>query len=310
MASGSEIDDENKVVYSEITAINDLFSAVVTLTSPPLPTLPEDVIPEILCRLSVKLLLQLRCVCKSWNALISDSKFVKKHLRMSTTRRLHFLSYPGRPQNKYILTSYPLDSILTNPKANFTQFEYSPNNFNGVYPRACFQQFIGSCNGILCFADDYKGLVILWNPSIRKFKELPLFTKPKNHWQMAFGFGYDSSKDKYKVVVVLDYYMPHTTIEGSWVEKIEVKVHTLGTNIWRNIQGYPFAGVPVWGPGKFVSGTINWLVSGSPRFIVSFDLANESYQKILLPIGGEDMCDLWSLGVLRDNGLLMRDFWW
>jgi F-box interacting protein len=219
---------------------------------------------------------------------------------MSTTRRLHFLSYPGRPHNKYILTSYPLDSILTNPKANFTQFEYSPNNFNGVYPRACFQQFIGSCNGILCFADDYKGLVILWNPSIRKFKELPLFTKPKNHWQMAFGFGYDSSKDKYKVVVVLDYYMPHTTNEGSWVEKIEVKVHTLGTNIWRNIQGYPFGGVPVWGPGKFVSGTINWLVSGSPRFIVSFDLVNESYQKILPRIGGEDMCDLWSIGVLRD----------
>ncbi|MCI58181.1 F-box protein, partial [Trifolium medium] len=43
---------------SEITATNNLFSAVVTLTSPPLPTLPEDVIPEILCRLPVKLLLQ------------------------------------------------------------------------------------------------------------------------------------------------------------------------------------------------------------------------------------------------------------
>jgi F-box interacting protein len=42
------------------------------------------------------------------------------------------------------------------------------------------------------------------------------------------------------------------------------------------------------------------LVSGSPRFIVSFDLANESYQKILPRIGGEDMCDLWSIGVLRD----------
>ncbi|MCH81608.1 F-box/kelch-repeat protein [Trifolium medium] len=77
MASGSEMDD------LEITATNNLFSAVVTLMSPPLPTLPEDVIPQILCRLPVKLLIQLRCVCKSWNALISDSEFLKKHRRMS-----------------------------------------------------------------------------------------------------------------------------------------------------------------------------------------------------------------------------------
>jgi F-box interacting protein len=293
----------------EIT--NQLLVVPSSLQELPLPVLPLDVIPEILCRLPVKLLLQLRYVCKSWNSLISDPKFAKKQFRVSTTRNLHFLLYTHR-SGKYILTSYPIDSIFTNITSNFIQFEYSPNSFDGDYPWFNHYNFIGSCDGILCIADGYKGLVILWNPSIRKFKELSLFQKPNviTHVHMSFGFGYDSSKDNYKVVVVLDYVMPDPTIsENNWVNKIEVKVHTLGTGIWRSIQEYPFGGVPV--PvmersGKFVSGTINWLFSKEsfckcPRFIVSFDLANESYQKILPPnFGGVDVCNLSALGVLRD----------
>ncbi|MCI23953.1 F-box/kelch-repeat protein, partial [Trifolium medium] len=79
----------------------------------PLPTLPFDLIPEILCKLSVKFLVQLRCVCKSWNFLIStDTKFIQKHLDMSTTRGLHFLRN-SESLGKYILKSFPLDSVLS-----------------------------------------------------------------------------------------------------------------------------------------------------------------------------------------------------
>jgi F-box interacting protein len=294
----------------EIT--NQISVVPSSLQELPLPVLPLDVIPEILCRLPVKLLLQLRCVCKSWKSLISDPKFAKKQFRVSTTRNLHFLLYTYN-SGKYILTSYPIDSIFTNITTNFAQFEYSPNNFNGDYPRLNYYNFIDSCDGILCIADGYKGLVILWNPSIRKFKELSLFQKPNvcTHIHMSFGFGYDSSKDNYKVVVVLNYIMPDSILLGqnNWVYKTEVKVHTLGSGIWRSIQEVPFGGFPVplmWRSGKFVSGTINWLFTKelfqvSSWFIVSFDLANESYQKILPPnFGGVDVCDLSALGVLRD----------
>ena len=229
-------------------------------------------------------------------------KFIQKQLRVSTTRNVHFLDY-AHESGRYILTSYPLDSIFTNITSNFTRSEYFSNHFDGDRTYGNLYCFIGSCNGIVCLADDHKGLVILWNPSTRKFKELPLFEKPYLFYQnhlMTFGFGYDSSKNNYKVVVVLHY-------EGSLGEVAQVKVHTLGTNIWRSIQKYPFGGVSV--PvmkGEFVSGTINWLFSKEslwayPRFIVSFDLVKESFQKISPPnLGGMDVCDLSALGVLRD----------
>jgi hypothetical protein len=62
-----------------------------------------------------------------------------------------------------------------------------------------------------------------------------------------------------------------------------------------------------------VSCTINWLVNHLDKknqyFIVSFDLGNESYQKILLPDYGEvdDIYKL-SLRVKCIKGLLVHDF--
>ncbi|XP_058775511.1 F-box/kelch-repeat protein At3g23880-like [Vicia villosa] len=100
---------------------------------------------------------------------------------------------------------------------------------------------------------------------------------------MSYGFGYHSvaADHYYKVVVVL------------WkgccgAPKTQVKLNTLGTNIWKNIDEFPFGTVPhPKKSGKYVSGTINWLASSrhrsSPHFIVSLDLGNESYQKLLLP---------------------------
>ncbi|KAL3591946.1 hypothetical protein D5086_010586 [Populus alba] len=52
--------------------------AMETMTGDPLP---EDVIIEILSRLPVKNLLQFKCVCKSWYAIITSPNLISKHLR-------------------------------------------------------------------------------------------------------------------------------------------------------------------------------------------------------------------------------------
>jgi hypothetical protein len=277
MALSSEGGDElNNTVYSPIFPKRQQLTG--TLTSPslhaqPLPSLPFELIEEILSRLPVKLLLQLRCACKSWNSLISDHKFAKKHLSLSTTHNVHWVEY----SHKYILKSYQLDSGFTNcTNSAFPQFD------SYIY-------IVGSCNGILCLASKYYANsfnVRLLNPTIRKLKELPpLVSKSQTNRNILrmYGFGYDPVGDNYKVVSVLCV-IDHI-FSGNSVEEDEVKVHTLGTNSWKIIPMLPFPVVPVQKSGQCVSGTINWLASKDTKrnqcFILSLDLGNESYQKVL-----------------------------
>jgi len=118
---------------------------------------------------------------------------------------------------------------------------------------------------------------------------------------MMYGFGYDLVNDNYKVVSVLrvvEY------ICGNFVKEDEVKVYTLGSNSWKRIPMFPFVVVPIQKSGQCVSGTINWLVSKdtekSQCFILSLDMRNDSYQKVLLPNDGKvDGCSL-HFSVLRD----------
>ncbi|GAU42677.1 hypothetical protein TSUD_131050 [Trifolium subterraneum] len=167
------------------------------------PSLPLDLVEEeILTRLPVKLHFQIRCVCKSWNSLISDPKFAKKHPVMSTTSRLYFLS-SAHLIRRNMITSSPLQCVFTTVS---TKLEYPQNNIEYV--------IVGSCNGILCVASQYTSCIQLWNPSIRKVKELPPFEEPPYPLDRhIYGFGYDFVTDNYKVVVISFYHMPDDLLE-------------------------------------------------------------------------------------------------
>jgi F-box interacting protein len=109
-----------------------------------------------------------------------------------------------------------------------------------------------------------------------------------------FSFGYDHSSDTYKVVACLC-----NVYVGVW--KPLVKVHTLGTNSWRTIQDFPSDSICVGMSGKFVSGTINWLIDESTTCnIISLDFEKESYLEIMQPDYGGVTLTCLTLGVLRD----------
>lgn len=237
MASSSENNDQNNDVadYSlmkeEITAISNQLLSAVTLTPPPhslhMPSLSEDLVIEILCRLPVKLLLQLRCVCKSWNHLISHPKFAKKHLSTSR-RRLHLVTHTNIP-GKYVIDSYPLDSVFTGITTNITSFvEYYENDRFTKY-----DYIVGSYDGIVCLVEYFENAVLLWNPSIRKFKQSPSWKMPPMGGRLRYGFGYDHVSDAYKVVVAIGY---TANYNGTDVDKTELKVYTLGIPMF----GKPF----------------------------------------------------------------------
>ncbi|XP_058785034.1 F-box/kelch-repeat protein At3g23880-like [Vicia villosa] len=257
-----------------------------------LPYLPIDLVPDIFCWLPVKLLVQLRCMCKSWNSLISDRSFTRKHLSLSTTRRLHYQHKP----REFIHNSYPLESVLTNRSTKVPERWVHLN---------CIA---GSCDGILCISDKPNCLALFWNPSIRKFKESPPFQNFEilNKVYSTYGFGYDRVSDNYKVVVLYNSEPDFPTITT-------VKIHTLGTNFWKTIPTFP-SGTHVFDEqsGTHVRGTLNWIAytgrrQQGPLLIASFDLGKESYQK-LLPPDHPEICQLYlTLAVLRDCLCLISD---
>jgi len=92
-------------------------TSTATLTPQPLPF---DLVTKILCWLPVKHLLQLRCVCKSWNSLISnDSNFARKHLRFSTSN--HDKLFFNRIDHSFAYIFATCDKLL-NLGGSFLQF--------------------------------------------------------------------------------------------------------------------------------------------------------------------------------------------
>ncbi|CAL5202493.1 unnamed protein product [Lathyrus oleraceus] len=275
-----------------------------------LPTLPFDLISEIVSRLPVKSLLQFRCVSKSWKSLISDPIFARKHLNLSTTRRLLCLSY-DKHSHRFFLNSYSLQSIFRDTDYNITRLEYPSDN---ICKGSLSHYAVGSCDGILCVATcrfflDFKPLVVLWNPSIRKFKELPPFENPPglDRLYMSYGFGYDHASHDYKVVVIYNL----LGINGGIVwDTTKAKVYTLSTDSWRTIQPFPFDSVSSYQQGRYVSGSINWLAYSKgthQRCIISFDLGHETYQMIRMPLGLERTPKDPVFSVLRDWLCLIFD---
>ena len=152
-----------------------------------------------------------------------------------------------------------------------------------------------TCDGILCFTpstskDD--NFIVLWNPSIRKFKRVPPLGYQGRIFFTRYSFGYDPFIYNYKIIVV--YFSRES-------EKNEISVYTLGTDYWRRIQDFPFSR-HISGPGIFVKDTVNWLAfedfDCGMLAIASLDLEKESYQIILIPDVNSDK--YWSLEVLRD----------
>ncbi|XVF57104.1 hypothetical protein PTKIN_Ptkin06aG0176900 [Pterospermum kingtungense] len=145
--------------------------------------LPEDlVLAEIMTRLPPKSILRFRCLSKSWKVSLSSSDFITMHLN-----RVQQCKYDDMQHLILRSTDDSLQSINyeADPKtASHLDFpsKYSHHNY---FPNL---GVLGSCNGLLCVALSRKTL-ILWNPSIKEFKELPLSSPLDDENRDRVGFG-------------------------------------------------------------------------------------------------------------------------
>ncbi|KAG6396682.1 hypothetical protein SASPL_142837 [Salvia splendens] len=247
--------------------------------------LPEEIIQDILLRLPVKSLLKSRCVSKSWNSLISSSRFVKSHLKHSAEnadfanhRIIFTLLNPT-----YTLKQCSVNSLMREPLV------VAPNlDFPNLTPHSTVW-VVGSCNGIICLAIDEDD-VFLWNPATRKSKQLPsAVVEMKPGFYYSWGFGYCELEGDYKVVgLFCDY------DDGGLRESV-VKIYSLRADSWKRIGDFSF-GVPYDDTGKFAGGKLHFAASkgmefGSSWNIVSLDLESEAYGIVEQPSYGEGFSD-------------------
>ncbi|MCD9642360.1 hypothetical protein HAX54_029143 [Datura stramonium] len=157
---------------------------------------------------------------------------------------------------------------------------------------------LGSCDGLFCISTGSHDL-FLWNPSIRKLKELP-FSGSNVHCSsyLAYGVGYNECQDDYKVVEVMG--CSHS--DYGFIN--EFRVYNLRTNSWEMILEYPSV-IFCNDPAKFVNGRLHWIATrvtdkNDSWFVSSLNLMDKSYEKVALPDLDDGNFD-WELGTLGGN---------
>ncbi|KAL1202698.1 F-box protein [Cardamine amara subsp. amara] len=146
--------------------------------------LPWDLEEEILSRLPPRPLVQLRSVCKHWNALFNDKSFLNNHLARA------------RPQFIFLTESkiYSIDINL----GGTLEVRELPYDFP-CQAMDLMHTTITSCDGFL-FRDFWKQGVAVWNPWLRQVGWIDYEDKGFHFC----GVGYDSPDKDYKILGYLD----------------------------------------------------------------------------------------------------------
>ncbi|XP_043715299.1 F-box protein CPR1-like [Telopea speciosissima] len=245
------------------------------------PQLPQEILMDILSRLPVKTLLRFRCVSKGLRNLISDPNFITQHLNRS-----------AEDCSRLILGTSAIKQIFYINYETFSEMLiYDFSKFSHGFS---WLEIVGSSNGLLCLSFSHvsfrkKGNILyLCNPATLEIKHLPNapieYTGAWDYSYTAFGFGFDSIANDYKVVSI-DYFQKHGMLDGT-IHPSEVKVYSLTTGQWRRLEDASFNISPAQKTkltNAVVNGAIHWMadnVKFSSEFIISFDLGLEIFRPI------------------------------
>ncbi|XP_028755836.1 F-box/kelch-repeat protein At3g23880-like [Neltuma alba] len=236
------------------------------------PSLPEEIITKILKRLPVKSLMRFQCVCKRWKILFKTPLFIQEHLCHSTFQNPCLVMGQSNP-------SYPFYLYLLDCKMQFHEFESAPlaGSLLGFF-------LVGSCNGLLCFADlkKHPPAPLLWNPATRKVRQVPIMTLDDfSDLDWFLGFGFSPIINDYKIVRL-------TQVDAV----CGVEAYSLGIGSWRNIQFDNIKDVYIERSGVTANGVMFWYGSKADLgyVIVSFDLATEVFTVMPWPAFVRESC--------------------
>ena len=275
--------------------------------------LPDDVVEDILGHLPVKSLTRFRCVSKSCDSIITDPTFITKHLKLnlkqseslkSTKTHSGYLLYTTKDKNSSSSSSKQLCTAVCNNDRTLTQvsrFEI-PSFFDECNIVAC-------CNGLFCMADyGLSHIIYLWNPSIRMFKKLLATPTPDEDARSVFGLAYNSQNNDFKVLRLVSVF---------YLEEAKAEIYSLSTDSWRTVvismeslRGYePNFGTTMFKwmepPCLFLNGALHTVaITSRHRFILSFDVNDESFREIMLPPNGPNHLDVVTVNLAVFKGSL------
>nr|KAJ0194800.1 hypothetical protein LSAT_V11C700364660 [Lactuca sativa] len=278
-----------------------------------LENLPSDILLKIFIRLLAKQLAQMRCVSKSWNAILSQTSFIKSHLHHSINNNDRFLLI-------FYYNLLSLDPIpFTIHPCRFPHHELT--NFIKLPPvipdsedtTSDMISVIGSVHGLICSRYSDNGIQI-WNPSLSAVLTLPPHYIPsRGPYEIFFQFGFDPKTDDYKVVKVIGLTAPHIRqpdlLPYPVKEWLQVEVYSMRKGSWRFItQKFPSRVTEIFLPDNVCvdghDGRLHWLgyigEEGDRLMIVAFDLGSETFSEMTLPVPDAviDCNGCYPLGVL------------
>nr|XP_023904831.1 F-box/kelch-repeat protein At3g06240-like [Quercus suber] len=278
------------------------------------PSLPEELLEEILSWLPVKSVFRFRCVQKSWTTLFQNPTFVAKHLLHQQTKTEN----PSILVQSFELLGYGF-SLRLYPDVDDAVRIVDLSKDLGLpqlEPRSI--EMISCINGIICIngsclargGGGFNNVFVLWNPAIRERKIIRCPSPPQcpapahflspYSFRAFFAFGYDQYSNDYKLVRIVTYYKDSPPTQNSlfrdsynffhvyslnadsWTQVIDTTIHRSNLRLLSYRAMY-FNGVNHWF-GYFDNGRINELGQNCDReIILSFDMSHEVFRIMRMP---------------------------
>ncbi|KAF3657739.1 putative pentatricopeptide repeat-containing protein-like [Capsicum annuum] len=230
----------------------------------------EEIVVDILSRLSVRSLLRFKCVSKFWMALISEPCFTLKHLKLSKNNQ-------NSPKILFLKNMFSLHfSSLTPASLSSTQFTENVQKLDWLYGGKPWSCKIYCCYdglvlvGVRRYDNTNHLILFLWNPSTRESVVLPS-TEFLPQEDYTCGLGYDSTSGDYMILKI------------SYQSCSEILA--LKSGMWR-IIGKPTGIYSSWLSDMdslaFVHGAFHWLGLSRNDSVTSYDITNEVFKEIPL----------------------------
>ncbi|XP_026432414.1 putative F-box protein At3g16210 [Papaver somniferum] len=242
----------------------------------------DHLIYEVLLRIPAESLLAFKIVCKDWYYIIRDPKFINQYRDYHATKdqSIGLVSliaddddidlYDVTNINKLCTTENAVGHLLERPNE---QYILKADEADEEYLK------IASCNGLICFHSAFP--VNIWNPVTRELMFVPQ-SGIDHHKEVATacGFGFDSSRNVYKVVQLykrlddstLGYEVLSLDTAMQWRRPIQQK-NVIHPYYWEFVAGQG---------AIFVDGSLYWHAKVKEQ-ILCFDVTTEWFKLIQVP---------------------------